>query len=192
MANGSIRSLDKVFCWSLSTMQRSMLALLLHLLRRIARWRWRKLLQAIELDAGNEILQQEASRLTDLYWEYTHEFLSTRRPLNEIDSAECAARIQTGLALTTFAGCVIKHTFFFSSFSQSTARDPTRSVQIARAWKHLESQPEAAKETETGEQENKAEKTAGNTSETRRAKLRNQISRAKIRQSVVKRHIHRR
>ena len=79
---------------------------------------------------------------------------------------------------------------FFPSFSQSNARDPTRSVQIARAWKHLESQPEAAKETETGEQENKAEKTAGNTSETRRAKLRNQISRAKIRQSVVKRHIH--
>ena len=34
---------------------------------------------------------------------------------------------------------------FFSSFSQSNARDPTRSVQIARAWKHLESQPEAAK-----------------------------------------------
>ena len=35
--------------------------------------------------------------------------------------------------------------FFFPSFSQSNARDPTRSVQIARAWKHLESQPEAAK-----------------------------------------------
>ena len=27
----------------------------------------------------------------------------------------------------------------------ANARDPTRSVQIARAWKHLESQPEAAK-----------------------------------------------
>ena len=39
-----------------------------------------KLLQAIELGVGNEILQQEASRLTDLYWEYTNEFLSTRRP----------------------------------------------------------------------------------------------------------------
>ena len=38
------------------------------------------------------------------------EFLSTKRPLNEIDSAECAAWIQTGLALTPFAGCVIKHT----------------------------------------------------------------------------------
>ena len=85
--------------------------------------------------------------------------------------------------------CMYSFLFFFS-FSQSNARDPTRSVQIARAWKHLESQPEAAKETETGEQENKAEKTAGNTSETRRAKLRNQISRAKIRRSVVKRHIH--
>ena len=72
--------------------------------------RWRKLLQAIELDVGNEILQQEASRLTDLYWGYTNEFLSTRRPLNEIDSAECATWIQTGLALTPFAGCVIKHT----------------------------------------------------------------------------------
>ena len=72
--------------------------------------RWRKLLQAIELGVGNEILQQEASRLTDLYWEYTNEFLSTRRPLNEIDSAECAAWIQTGLALTPFAGCVIRHT----------------------------------------------------------------------------------
>ena len=72
--------------------------------------RWRQLLQAIELGLGDEILQQEASRLTDLYWEYTNEFLSTRRPLNEIDSAECAAWIQTGLALTPFAGCVIKHT----------------------------------------------------------------------------------
>ena len=72
--------------------------------------RWRKLLQAIELGVGNEILQQEASRLTDLYWEYTNEFLSTRRPLHEIDSAECSAWIQTGLALTPFAGCVIKHT----------------------------------------------------------------------------------
>ena len=60
--------------------------------------RWRKLLQAIELGLGDEILQQEASRLTDLYWEYTNEFLSTKRPLNEIDSAECAAWIQTGLA----------------------------------------------------------------------------------------------
>ena len=80
--------------------------------------------------------------------------------------------------------------FFFSFFSQSNARDPTRSVQIARAWKHLESQPEAAQETETGEQENKAEKTAENTSETRRAKLRNQNNQAKIRQRVVKRHIH--
>ena len=76
----------------------------------IPEMRWRKLLQAIELGVGNEILQQEASRLTDLYWEYTNEFLSTRRPLNEIDSAECSAWVQTGLALTPFAGCVIKHT----------------------------------------------------------------------------------
>ena len=47
---------------------------------------------------------------------------------------------------------------FFSSFSQSNARDPTRSVQIARAWKHLESQPEAAKETETGDKKTRLKK----------------------------------
>ena len=40
---------------------------------------------------------------------YKH-FLSTRRPLKEIDSTECSAWIQTGLALTPFAGCVIQHT----------------------------------------------------------------------------------
>ena len=47
----------------------------------------------------------------------------------------------SGLALRIASSVV---GFFFSSFSQSNARDPTRSVQIARAWKHLESQPEAA------------------------------------------------
>ena len=72
--------------------------------------RWRKILQAMEMDVETDILRHEANRLTDLYWEYTNEFLSTGRPLNEIDSVECAAWIQTGLALTPFAGCVIKHT----------------------------------------------------------------------------------
>ena len=41
---------------------------------------------------------------------YVHDFLATLRPLEEIDSAECAAWVQTGLALTPFAGCVAQHT----------------------------------------------------------------------------------
>ena len=71
--------------------------------------RWRKILQAMEMDVETDILRHEANRLTDLYWEYTNEFLSTGRPLNEIDSVECAAWIQTGLALTPFAGCAASH-----------------------------------------------------------------------------------
>ena len=72
--------------------------------------RWRKILQAMEMDMDTDVLRHEAGRLADLYWEYTNEFLATRRPMNEIDSVECAAWIQTGLALTPFAGCVVKHT----------------------------------------------------------------------------------
>ena len=39
-----------------------------------------------------------------------YDFLASRRPLEEIDSVECAAWVQTGLALTPFAGCVAQHT----------------------------------------------------------------------------------
>ena len=62
--------------------------------------RWRELLQALELGVDTDILQREATRIADFYWHYTGEFLSTRRPLKEIDSTECSAWIQTGLALT--------------------------------------------------------------------------------------------
>ena len=72
--------------------------------------RWRELLQALELGVDTDILQREATRIADFYWYYTGEFLSTRRPLKEIDSTECSAWIQTGLALTPFAGRVIQHT----------------------------------------------------------------------------------
>ena len=72
--------------------------------------RWRHISNAIGTVQEADVLTQEASRLTDRYWEYIHDFLSTRRPLEEIDSVECAAWVQTGLALTPFAGCIAKYT----------------------------------------------------------------------------------
>ena len=66
--------------------------------------RWRRISGVIGSAQEAEVLQHEADRLTHLYWNYVHDFLATRRPLEEIDSAECAAWVQTGLALTPFAG----------------------------------------------------------------------------------------
>ena len=56
------------------------------------------------------MLPREATQIADCYWQYIGEFLSTRRPLEEIDSTESSVWIQTGLALTPFAGCVTQHT----------------------------------------------------------------------------------
>ena len=76
----------------------------------VAEDRWRRISGVIGSAQEAEVLQHEADRLAHLYWDYVHDFLATRRPLEEIDSAECAAWIQTGLALTPFAGCVAQHT----------------------------------------------------------------------------------
>ena len=76
----------------------------------ISEQRWRDLLRALDQGAGTDVLQREATTIADCYWQYVGEFLSTRRPLEEIDSTECSVWIQTGLALTPFAGCVIQHT----------------------------------------------------------------------------------
>ena len=71
---------------------------------------WRRISGLIGSAQEAEVLQHEADRLTHLYWNYVQDFLATRRPLEEIDSAECAAWVQTGLAPTPFAGCVAQHT----------------------------------------------------------------------------------
>ena len=71
---------------------------------------WRRISGLIGSAQEAEVLQHEADRLTHLYWNYVQDFLATRRPMEEIDSAECAAWVQTGLALTPFAGCVAQHT----------------------------------------------------------------------------------
>ena len=42
--------------------------------------------------------------------ERVSDFLDSRRPLEDIDSVECAAWVHSGLALSPFAGCVIKYT----------------------------------------------------------------------------------
>ena len=72
--------------------------------------RWREVSEAKGTAQEANVLQQEADRLANLYWGYVNDFLASRRSLDEIDSAECAAWVQTGLALTPFPGCVAKHT----------------------------------------------------------------------------------
>ena len=69
----------------------------------VAEDRWRQISGVKGSAQEAEVLQHEADRLAHLYWDYVHDFLATRRPLEEIDSAECAAWIQTGLALTAWA-----------------------------------------------------------------------------------------
>ena len=76
----------------------------------ISEQRWRDLLRALDQGVNTDLLPREAAQIAERYWQYIGEFLSTRRPLEEIDSTESAVWIQTGLALTPFAGCVIQHT----------------------------------------------------------------------------------
>ena len=72
--------------------------------------RWRRISGARGAAQEADVLQHEAGRLANLYWDYVNDFLASRRPLEEIDSVECAAWVQTGLALAPFAGCVAQHT----------------------------------------------------------------------------------
>ena len=69
----------------------------------VSEQRWRDLLRALDQDVNNDLLTGEATRVTECYWQYIGDFLSTCRP-------ESAVWIQTGLALTPLAGCVIQHT----------------------------------------------------------------------------------
>ena len=67
-------------------------------------------IRALDQDVNTDLLTGEATRVAECYWQYIGDFLSTCRPLEEIDSTESAVWIQTGLALTPLAGCVIQHT----------------------------------------------------------------------------------
>ena len=53
--------------------------------------RWRKISEASGTAQEADVLQHEAGRLANLYWDYVNDFLASRRPLEEIDSVECAA-----------------------------------------------------------------------------------------------------
>ena len=72
--------------------------------------RWVQISDACCSPQNLALLQTEANRLANLYWDYVSDFLDTRKPLNEIDATECAAWVQSGLALAPFAGCVTKYT----------------------------------------------------------------------------------
>ena len=76
----------------------------------VSEQQWRDLLRALDQDVTTDLLTGEAIRVAECYWQYIGDFLSTCRPLEEIDSTESAVWIQTGLALTPLAGCVIQHT----------------------------------------------------------------------------------
>ena len=69
--------------------------------------RWRCISDAC-LSQNRVVVQDEANRLANLYWEYVGDFLDTRRPFRDIGANECAAWVQSGLALALFAGCVTK------------------------------------------------------------------------------------
>ena len=72
--------------------------------------RWVKISDACHSPQNLDLLQAEANRLASLYWDYVSDFLDTRRPLEEVSAKECAAWVQSGLALAPFAGCVTKYT----------------------------------------------------------------------------------
>ena len=71
---------------------------------------WKQISEACSSTQEINLLQHEADRLANLYWDYVSDFLDSRRPLAELDSVECAAWVQSGLALAPFAGCVTKYT----------------------------------------------------------------------------------
>ena len=72
--------------------------------------RWVRISDACHSPQNLDLLQAEANRLAALYWDYVSDFLDTRRPLEEVSAKECAAWVQSGLALAPFAGCVSKYT----------------------------------------------------------------------------------
>ena len=72
--------------------------------------RWERISDACRSPQNLALIQNEANRLANLYWDYVSDFLDTRKPLNEIGVTECAAWVQSGLALAPFAGCVTKYT----------------------------------------------------------------------------------
>ena len=72
--------------------------------------RWVRISNASHSPQNHDVLQTEANLLAASYWDYVGAFLNTRRPLEEISAKECAAWVQSGLALTPFSGCVTKYT----------------------------------------------------------------------------------
>ena len=71
---------------------------------------WRIISDACRPPQYLGLLQEESNRLADLYWDYVSDFPDSRRSPKDMDSEECAAWVQSGLALTPFAGCVTKYT----------------------------------------------------------------------------------
>ena len=63
----------------------------------VAEDRWRQISGVKGSAQEVEVLQHEADRLASLYWDYVHDFLDSRRLLEEIDSVECAAWVKLAL-----------------------------------------------------------------------------------------------
>ena len=57
----------------------------------------------------DEELAKEGDRLTQVYWAFIEQLLSTAVPASNMSEEECGHWVQSGLALTPFAGC---HTRF--------------------------------------------------------------------------------
>ena len=72
--------------------------------------RWRLISDTPHPLQSLTMVQQEAERLEQLYWAHVMEFLGSRRPVNDMNAQECAAWVQSGLALAPFAGWVTKRT----------------------------------------------------------------------------------
>ena len=59
----------------------------------------------------DSLIDTAADRLAQLYWSKVQDYISTRTRVADMSSEECAAWVQSGLALTPFAGCST-HTSF--------------------------------------------------------------------------------
>ena len=96
--------------------------------------RWNRISAATKADDKESLLLSEADRLEQLYWAKAQDFLATRKATKYMTPSECAVWVQSGLALTPFAGCST-HTSFdwtlaWSLIGEWTSRElfPPRSA----------------------------------------------------------------
>ena len=66
---------------------------------------WNQLSAGTNTNDQDSLIDTAADRLAQLYWSKVQDFISTRTRVADMSSEECAAWVQSGLALTPFAGC---------------------------------------------------------------------------------------